>query len=429
MANLFENVILRAFPDFENRQFTMFAPTNNMLMGNSGSGPNTDQFIAQLSYHILSDTVTTDVVGQQVQFYPSLLTDKKFVNLPNGAPQSLGIFGSESNGYFIVDGEYMPKRTLPRIIKANIIAGQGVIHIIDKMLTIPKPVSTVLGTLPNFNEFNNIFKGLSTSERDEIDNSAGITGFVAENSGFGGSLVSSEEKDNYIKGSYILGKVFYTSEMEGIYNYNSAKSTDKENPDIRIQRLDDGRITVNNAEISIPNILVKNGVIHGLASPMGSISTKKISSEDNKRGKSALQSTTGFNDVLSSDNIKEEIRKVFEKMFPGLVTPTSTQKTSTQSTTIQQQESVQALDVDLEQEIRRIISNLRNEQKLRLLSTMTQGTQTIVVTGTPLPEIDRVVIPAKLAQTKTVNNVIVDIPISVPPRTITRNIFVEERNQ
>lgn len=133
----------------------------------------------------------------------------------------------------------------------------GVIHVIDNFLTIPQNLST---TLVEFNE-TSALGAIAMSGITSGTLPANLTAFIPNNAAFqaiGSALanVSMTELSGILAYHIVPDVVGYSTEL-----VNGTKLTTASNGNLTIT-IDGGNVFVNSAKVIIPNVLVKEGVIH-----------------------------------------------------------------------------------------------------------------------------------------------------------------------
>jgi uncharacterized surface protein with fasciclin (FAS1) repeats len=133
----------------------------------------------------------------------------------------------------------------------------GVIHVIDSFLTLPQNISTTLDELDDTSALGAIAK----SGLDSGPLPANLTAFIPNNAAFqaiGSALASvSMEQLQGILGYHIVedAVVYSTMLTNGTNITTLAQGT------IHVT-LDGDNIFVNSAKVVIPNVLIKEGVVH-----------------------------------------------------------------------------------------------------------------------------------------------------------------------
>jgi uncharacterized surface protein with fasciclin (FAS1) repeats len=133
----------------------------------------------------------------------------------------------------------------------------GVIHVIDNFLTIPQNITTTLVELDDTSALGAIVKsGLNSGPAP-----ANVTVFVPNNAAFKaiGSVLGNVTMEQLqgILGYHIVGDAVVYSTMLT----NGMNITTSTNGTIHVT-IDGDDVFVNSAKVVIPNVLVKEGVVH-----------------------------------------------------------------------------------------------------------------------------------------------------------------------
>ncbi|OMJ26451.1 Periostin [Smittium culicis] len=242
--------------------YTFFAPTDQAIRSSGIGKLKNEEIEAILAYHVLDEVVLSKDFKERVTFHNTLLKTRNFVNLPNGKPQVLGVYKS-GNKLSFNDGSFNVNEKPANIIKSDIVAAKGVIHKIDKVLNIPRKVSDVLKGNPNFSI---ILRGLENGNLlSTIDETPGITLFAPSNESLINLLKTDvDSKINNLlpifQNHLVLENVVYSTNITGRSSLNTALPGGK----IDAIRSRTGSITIQTGPIFAPNLLTKNGVVHGI---------------------------------------------------------------------------------------------------------------------------------------------------------------------
>ena len=133
----------------------------------------------------------------------------------------------------------------------------GVIHVIDSFLTIPQNISTTLDELDDTSALGAIAKsGLASGPLP-----ANLTAFIPNNAAFqaiGSTLgnVPMEELQGILGYHIVEDAVVYSTMLTDGMNITTLT-----NGTIHVT-IDGDNIFVNSAKVVIPNVLIKEGVVH-----------------------------------------------------------------------------------------------------------------------------------------------------------------------
>ncbi|KAM0354346.1 hypothetical protein ACHAPU_001390 [Fusarium lateritium] len=205
-----------------------------------------------LQYHVLNGTYyASNITAMDAPaFVPTMLNNATYANVTGG--QRVEVMAMNDTVSF-----YSGFRAQSNVTKADLNFTGGVIHIINRVLTIPKNLSdtaiaanltAVAGALTEANIVSNL-----TNERN-------ITVFAPSNSAFAkiGSILanlSSTDLEGILGYHVVNNTVGYSSDLKN----GSLTSSAGEKLNIKI---DNGTVYVNNAKVIVPDVLIANGVVH-----------------------------------------------------------------------------------------------------------------------------------------------------------------------
>ena len=135
----------------------------------------------------------------------------------------------------------------------------GVIHVIDRFLVLPEVPSDTLTTAG----LSSLRGALNQTDLIEaFDTTPDVTIFAPSNEAFrniGSALanISNEDLASVLTYHVVNGTVGYSSGLE-----NNTVLTTLNGANLTITIGDEGRIFVNNARVTIADVLVANGVVH-----------------------------------------------------------------------------------------------------------------------------------------------------------------------
>ncbi|KAI4862821.1 FAS1 domain-containing protein [Hypoxylon rubiginosum] len=233
---------------------TVLAPSNDALNALDGDTArlltNSDYLQALLNYHVLNGTYYNTSFGDDSVFIPTALTNETYTNVTGGQVVEARL--NDNNVTF-----FSALKQNASIVTPNVNFTGGTIHIINSLLVIPQNVSE---TLSNAN-LSAAEGAINTANlTDSIGNTHDITIFAPNNDAFNaiGSLVSNLTSDQLtsILGYHVInGSVNYSTQLE-----NSTLTT-VNGDDITITVVN-GTVYVNSAKVTVPDILLENGVVH-----------------------------------------------------------------------------------------------------------------------------------------------------------------------
>ncbi|PVU92500.1 hypothetical protein BB561_003793 [Smittium simulii] len=240
-----------------NGEFTVFAPSDDAFDRAGDLGKDNDLIKAILTYHVLPSNVPSSAITNKPVFVNTLSSDPKYVNLPNKAAQIAGAFKA-CDGVRIIDGTYVEGFQYPKVIKADIKVGKGVVHIIDKLMTLPQPISTILKANARYSTLLNLLN--QTSSVAAVEGLAGTTLLAPSNAAFvnitNAPVKPSNESLVYVLTGHVVNGV---SLLTSTVKTETYPTLNKDRP-LSVE-VKDGKIKANNAFIITPGILAKNGVV------------------------------------------------------------------------------------------------------------------------------------------------------------------------
>jgi len=229
--------------------FTVFAPTNDAFAKIDAAtleSLTAEQLTNILLYHVLSGQVlSTDLsVGLQ----PETLAGST-INVTSLTPPTI-------NGIAIID-------------QADVLATNGVVHVIDTVLMPPTPTPAPVASAKNIVELAQATDFLSTLVEaviaanlvDTLSGDGPFTVFAPTNDAFAalpnGTLASLNQQQLIAILTYhvVPGKFMSTDLSDGL------KAGTVQGDDVTIT-IADGTVKVNDATVSIPDIEATNGVVH-----------------------------------------------------------------------------------------------------------------------------------------------------------------------
>ncbi|KAF4460758.1 TGF beta induced ig-h3 precursor [Fusarium albosuccineum] len=239
------------------RNVTILAPSNDAIEALLNDTSVTNMIDADpgaigaiLQYHVLNGTYYASNFTDTPVFAQSLLNNQTFENVTGGQVVE-GVAMDDTVSF------YSGFRAQSNVTEANLNFTGGVIHIINRVLTIPKNLTdTAIAA--------NLSAAAGALTQAELAaplvNSQNITVFAPSNGAFAeiGSVVgdlSDDDLESILKYHVINGTVGYSSTLKN----GTLKTSEGEELTISIQ---DGDVYVNEAKVIIPDVLIANGVVH-----------------------------------------------------------------------------------------------------------------------------------------------------------------------
>ncbi|KAF3898027.1 Fasciclin-like arabinogalactan protein [Trichophyton interdigitale] len=240
-----KNVTLLAL---ENSAFRDFVGQGQGNDNQSSSDPSLLRGI--FSYQLVKGLHNSEQITTTPQFSPTELNDEGFTNVSSG--QVVQLVEKDGKDYAISG-----LNDNSTIIKPGVDVENGVIHVIDRPLTLPQSVTATLQAA-NLTSFQGALqRGNAVSNANDPKD---ITVFAPRNLGFqriGTAFenISAEDLGRISNYHIVKGKVLYSPDLTG---GDYPTYADK---DLHISTVD-GRTYVNSARVESTNLLVNNGVIH-----------------------------------------------------------------------------------------------------------------------------------------------------------------------
>ncbi|OTA52439.1 FAS1 domain-containing protein [Hypoxylon sp. EC38] len=232
---------------------TILAPSNDALGAlNDTASLLTDSGYLQalLSYHVLNGTYHNTSFTNQSIFIPTTLTNSTYTNVTGGQVVEARLY--DNNVTF-----FSALKQNASIITPNVNFTGGTIHIIDRLLYIPQNVSE---TLSNANLTAAEGAVNTVNLTDSVINTHDVTIFAPDNDAFNaiGSIISnltSDDLTNIIGYHVVNGSVNYSTQLQN----TTLTTVNGQNITITVEN---GTVYVNSARVTVPDILLANGVVH-----------------------------------------------------------------------------------------------------------------------------------------------------------------------
>ncbi|KAL5610961.1 hypothetical protein FOBRF1_007078 [Fusarium oxysporum] len=217
-----------------------------------------------LQYHVLNGTYYASNFTDSALFIPTHLTNKTYTNVTTGQR----VEGVAKGGTVSF---YSGFKDQCNVTKADLNFTGGVIHIIDRVLNIPKNLTDTTITA-NLSATAGAFTQAKVLAN--LSDARNITVFAPSNSAFAkiSSIVANFSESE-------LAKVMEYHVIDGTVGYSSLlkngtlKTAAGEKVNIKV---DNGTVWVNAAKVIVPDVLIANGVVHvidGVLNPENSTAT------------------------------------------------------------------------------------------------------------------------------------------------------------
>jgi uncharacterized surface protein with fasciclin (FAS1) repeats len=234
---------------------TLLAPSNEAFasFGRRATVNVSDPEVlaAVLSYHVLKSVVRSSDFQTTPAFVPTLLESPRFTNVTGGQVVKGALNGTD---VIVTSGALQTSK----VIQADISFDGGVIHVIDTVLTLPRDILTTAraARLTDLLELA-AEVGLAAALVETKD----ITVFAPTNAAFeaaGADLenLDSEGVRNVLGAHVVAGTVGYSSNLK-----DGDVLTTLSGGIINIA-IRDGAVFANDVQVTTPDVLVANGVVH-----------------------------------------------------------------------------------------------------------------------------------------------------------------------
>lgn len=259
LAAALEATDLTAVLADENREFTVFAPTDEAF---SALGKSTlDALLADpetlsniLLYHVIAD--------QTVDAATAVSLSGSSVTAANGDELTLQAKGED---LFI---------NASRVISADVRASNGIIHVIDRVLTppseFPEPASNIVETAAAAGSFDTLLSLLVTTGLDAVlaDASAEFTVFAPTDEAFSrldAATLDALQADPELLESVLLYHVLAGQQVDEATAIGLAGSgvETANGESVRIS-LDDKHLLINESKVVTADVRASNGIIHAI---------------------------------------------------------------------------------------------------------------------------------------------------------------------
>ncbi|RIA98074.1 FAS1 domain-containing protein [Glomus cerebriforme] len=233
-------------------KYTIFAPSDQAFGKLGKLDPAAVDNI--LRYHIIPiEAKSSDF--NNIQYQPTLIDSPTLVKLgiPN-AKQKIII--KNDNGVITVSNGII----IGKVVSADNLASNGVFHIIDSIILLPESPMSVMSKVDDVKYFGEVINGanLASSFEDFI----GITIFAPSNEALTQAphdLLSTSNLTQLTRfiNYHVVPKVIFSEILVGpSYNQES-----EEGSTLQIS-MGENTLSVNDAKVIVPDILLNNGVLH-----------------------------------------------------------------------------------------------------------------------------------------------------------------------
>merc|ERR1711977_440408 len=252
--------LLQAQPDLASSlagmsNVTILAPNNEALSAlTAGQAATADAGLitAILQYHILQGTYQADQIPDDLAFVPSMLNDTTYSNVTGG--QVVGVERDDNNVTL-----YSGLLQNSSVVTPNVNFTGGVVHVIDRVLTIPP---SAVDTLSAAGLTSLIGALTNASLVDAVSGLQNVTIFAPSNMAFQNisSALANLTTEN-------LTSILSYHVVPGMMPLYSTVLTDGtmvptlQGGNVTIS-INDDNVFVNSARVITPNVLIAGGVVH-----------------------------------------------------------------------------------------------------------------------------------------------------------------------
>lgn len=227
----------------ESQDFTLFAPTDQAFTDANVDTSDVETVTAVLQYHLFVSTVVqasdiTDVPA----FIQTALTNEKFVTK-----------GSDGQVITAVIKDAKAMINDAEVVGANIGCQNGIIHKINKVLMPPGLTSDIaqgagLTTL--------VESVVAADLVGVVNENPSITIFAPTNDAFGKVTIADDLVDGVLKSHVVTGGIKYSTDLTEPQELETASGHK-----ITVSVVD-GVVMVDNAKVTVANVITKNAVVH-----------------------------------------------------------------------------------------------------------------------------------------------------------------------
>ncbi|RGP72597.1 tgf beta induced ig-h3 precursor [Fusarium longipes] len=299
------------------RNVTLLAPSNDALeellkdTTIARQVDNNPSYVANLlSYHVLNGTYYASNITDMdmAAFIPTHLTNSTYANVTGG--QRVEAMAMNDTVSF-----YSGFRAQSNVTKADLNFTGGVIHIINRVLSIPSNLSetaiaanlsAAAGALTEAKVLTNL-----TDEKN-------VTIFVPNNGAFaniGSVLANASETDlkDILSYHVVNNTLGYSSDLKN----ETLTASDGEKLNIKIYN---GTVYVNQAKVIVPDVLIANGVVHVIDAVLNPEKPSATANPTASTQEAAFSGASSVSDVPFTSGVPEGTAQA-----TGLTPSTSTE--------------------------------------------------------------------------------------------------------
>ncbi|XP_017567677.1 stabilin-2 isoform X2 [Pygocentrus nattereri] len=241
--------------------FTVFVPSNKALKSTSVKTLVADEAKARylVKMHMVAGEVTSDFLKKGILYYT--LTGKLAESITESQQVKIRIHGSRRKG---------------TLVESDVIASNGIIHIIDKMMdTVPSTVISdnqenlmkILSDNSKFSQFKSLFE--KTTMADTLDQAGPYTVFAPTNTAFSllkdgylDYLTSEEGKPKLLE--LLRNHIVASAQLRASYIVSNPRTESMANQVLEFNVTTAGQILINGIAVVEADVEAKNGRLYSL---------------------------------------------------------------------------------------------------------------------------------------------------------------------
>ncbi|KFA75924.1 hypothetical protein S40288_05844 [Stachybotrys chartarum IBT 40288] len=243
---------------------TILAPSNsaitNFVSANPRIAGDTTAIAQLLTYHVVSGVLPSSSITETPAFASTMLGGAADPAMPQMATAGLRVEFVMANGTAMVRSGF---KQSSRVTQADIRFDGGLVHVVDKVLTVPEtPSATATNT-----GLTALAGALTAANLvAAVDSMAQLTVFAPSNAAFrsvGSAVQGASPQD--------LANVLTYHAVESVHFSSSIAMATMNGQSVQMRSLgggiltvsmSDGAVFVNSARVIIPDIITTNGVVH-----------------------------------------------------------------------------------------------------------------------------------------------------------------------
>jgi uncharacterized surface protein with fasciclin (FAS1) repeats len=232
--------------------FTVFAPNDDAFAAAKIDPRDVDVVSQVLLYHVLPVVVkSTDLSA--LQFPGTLMTDKRFVLL-GGKAQVLDV-KKDSSGVSINFGIPGVANVTARVLTADVLCSNGVVHIVDRVLFFPEPTSRTAQAAG----LTELIAALQKAGLvNVVDTTESLTIFAPTNAALkaaGWDKLDIPTLQAVLSYHVVRAVAFSTVLKDG----EQLRTLEGHVVDVKVNAQG---VQINDANVAVANVIIRNGAVH-----------------------------------------------------------------------------------------------------------------------------------------------------------------------